>query len=87
MGVPPRFPDQEKDTIAKGHSPRPRFVTYADSDFLDVAAALGKILMVGKSPPYGCPTTNGDFLTSRTGVRPRPTWGLACQKRCLPVKE
>jgi hypothetical protein len=38
------LPDQEEDTIAKGHSLRPRFVTYADSDFLDVAAALGKIL-------------------------------------------
>ena len=38
------LPDQEEDTIAKGHSLRPRFVTYADSDFLDVAAVLGKIL-------------------------------------------
>ena len=38
------LPDQEEDTIAKGHSLQPRFVTYADSDFLDVAAVLGKIL-------------------------------------------
>jgi len=43
-GVPPRFPDQEENTIAKGHSLRPRFVTYADSDFPDVVAALGKTL-------------------------------------------
>ncbi|TSA07140.1 MAG: hypothetical protein D4R73_10185 [Deltaproteobacteria bacterium] len=38
------LPDREEDTIAKGHSLRPRFVTYADSDFLDVAAVLGKVL-------------------------------------------
>lgn len=38
------LPDREEDTIAKGHSLRPRFLTYADGDFLDVAAVLGKIL-------------------------------------------
>lgn len=38
------LPDQEEDTIAKGHSLRPRFVTYADSDFTDVAAVLSKVL-------------------------------------------
>lgn len=38
------LPDRDMDTIAKGHTLRPRFLTYADSDFLDVAAVLRKML-------------------------------------------
>lgn len=38
------LPDREKDTIAKGHTLRPRFLTYADSDLLDVAVVLSKML-------------------------------------------
>lgn len=37
-------PDREEGTVAKGHTLYPRFLTYADSDFLDVAAVLGKVL-------------------------------------------
>lgn len=36
--------DREADTIAKAHTLRPRFLTYVDSDFLDVAAVLSKML-------------------------------------------
>jgi hypothetical protein len=38
------LPDREKDTIAKGHSFRPRFISYIDSDFTDVAAVLSKMV-------------------------------------------
>jgi len=37
------IPDRENDTIALGYKLRPRFITYADSDFLDVAAVLMKM--------------------------------------------
>ena len=38
------LPDQERDTISKGHKLYPRFVSYADGNFADVAAVLGKML-------------------------------------------
>ncbi|NVM22393.1 MAG: hypothetical protein HWN68_11505 [Desulfobacterales bacterium] len=38
------LPDREEDTIAKGHTLRPRFLTYADGNFVDVAAVLHKML-------------------------------------------
>ncbi len=38
------LPDREEDTITKGHSLRPRFLTYINSDFGDIAAVLSKML-------------------------------------------
>ena len=38
------LPDREEDTVTKGHSLRPRFLTYIDSDFGDIAAVLSKML-------------------------------------------
>jgi len=38
------LPDREEETIAKGHILRPRFTTYTDSDFEDIAAVLKKML-------------------------------------------
>ncbi|MDY6989488.1 MAG: hypothetical protein SWQ30_15690 [Thermodesulfobacteriota bacterium] len=38
------IPDSEKETVALGHSLYPRFLSYADGDFRDVAAVLGKML-------------------------------------------
>ncbi len=38
------LPDREEDTIARGHSFRPRFISYIDSDFTDVAAVLSKMI-------------------------------------------
>lgn len=35
--------DQDSETIALGHNLRPRFITFADSDFLDVASVLMKM--------------------------------------------
>ena len=37
------LPDADPQTIAQGHSLRPRYVTNIHSDFQDVAAVLGKI--------------------------------------------
>lgn len=37
------LPDREDSTIDKGHRLQPSFLTYADSDFLDVAAVLTKM--------------------------------------------
>jgi len=38
------LPDREDDTIAKGHTLGPRFLSYADSNFIDVAGVLSKML-------------------------------------------
>ncbi len=43
------LPNQEKDTITKGHSLRPRFISYADSDFSDVRDVFSNIM--GKIHP------------------------------------
>ena len=37
------MPDRQNNTISLGYKLRPRFITYADSDFLDVAAVLMKM--------------------------------------------
>ena len=37
------IPDRQNTTISLGYKLRPRFITYADSDFLDVAAVLMKM--------------------------------------------
>ncbi len=38
------LPDVESDTIALGHKLFPRFISYADGNFKDVAAVLKKML-------------------------------------------
>jgi hypothetical protein len=38
------LPDREDPTVAIGHSLRPRFLSYADSDFREVTAVLGKMI-------------------------------------------
>jgi hypothetical protein len=38
------FPDRDRNTVSAGHALRPRFVTFADSDFSDVGAVLGKMI-------------------------------------------
>ena len=38
------LPDQDKDSIKKGHTMWPRFLTYASSDFSDAAAVLRKMI-------------------------------------------
>lgn len=37
------LPDREKETIALGYKLRPRFITYTESNFLDVATVLMKM--------------------------------------------
>jgi hypothetical protein len=41
------LPDDDMETISRGHALRPRFVTYAESDFIDISAVLGKMLGIG----------------------------------------
>jgi hypothetical protein len=38
------LPDREDPTVAIGHSLRPRFLSYTDSDFREVTAVLGKMI-------------------------------------------
>lgn len=38
------LPDRERDTITAGHKLYPRFLSYMDSDFSDVALVLTKML-------------------------------------------
>lgn len=38
------LPDEEPETISNAHLLTPRFLSYIDSDFIDVAAVLGNIL-------------------------------------------
>ncbi|NQT58554.1 MAG: hypothetical protein HQ557_06185 [Bacteroidetes bacterium] len=40
------LPDRNKETISKGHSLYPRFLTYVDSDFSWVAAVLKKYCQI-----------------------------------------
>jgi hypothetical protein len=40
------LPDRTDETIAIGHKLRPRFLSYLDNDFKDVAAVLKKMLTV-----------------------------------------
>jgi hypothetical protein len=37
------LPDSDKDTVSKGHALYPRFVTYVDSDFKDLAVFFKKL--------------------------------------------
>jgi len=41
------LPDREEDTVAWGHSLQPRFLSYIDNDFTDVAAVLDKMMRRG----------------------------------------
>lgn len=38
------LPDRDDGTVAIGHSLRPRFLSYIDSDYRDVAGVLGKMI-------------------------------------------
>jgi len=38
------LPDSSPDTVARGHILRPRFLSYGDGDFQDVAAVLSRMI-------------------------------------------
>jgi hypothetical protein len=38
------LPNSDPETVAKGHMLRPRFLSYCDSDFVDVAAVLSLMI-------------------------------------------
>ncbi len=43
------LPDHKETTISDGHKMHPRFVSYIDSDFSDVAAVLNKMIYSAKN--------------------------------------
>jgi len=45
------LPDRDPSTLAQGHSLRPRFITYLDADFREMAAVLHNILHPAASEP------------------------------------
>ena len=50
------LPDHDPATVAKGHSIGPRFISYADGDFGDVTAVVGKMIgryVAGPGPRAG----------------------------------
>lgn len=61
------LPDRQDDTVTKGHLLRPRFLTYADGDFLDVATVLTKMLQ-SRYPNNGNSNHLEAILNSRRGV-------------------
>jgi hypothetical protein len=44
------LPDRENNTIALGHSLRPRFIAYKDGDWYETASVLGKMLEAAGAP-------------------------------------
>ena len=47
------LPDMEEDTLARAHKLFPRFLSYMESDFQDVAAVVVKVLSLLKPPIPG----------------------------------
>ncbi len=43
------LPDEDEETINMGHTLFPRFVTYVDSDFMDVQAVMRKMIQQERS--------------------------------------
>ena len=43
------LPDRDRDTISQGHKLYPRFLSYVDDNFADVAAVLEKMLRITES--------------------------------------
>ncbi len=46
IGIILILPDDKKETISAGHRLRPRYISYADGNFKDVAAVLRKMLEI-----------------------------------------
>jgi hypothetical protein len=65
------LPDKREDTVAKGHRLYPRFLSYADGDFIDVATVLKKMLSNG----------NGSFRPE--GEAGKPLWKDALIRKGL----
>jgi len=57
------LPDRKMETTAAGHRLHPRYLTYADSDFSEISAVLGK--MIGRVNP----TITADPKTAMGAVR------------------
>ena len=73
------LPDREDVTVAIGHSLRPRFMSYADSDFREVTAVLGK--MIGG---FYFSRRNKEFASNQVYPAGRPTGREAHYKKLAP---
>lgn len=50
------LPDTQEETISGGHRLAPRYLSYRDGDFMDVAAVIGKMLKNTQHAPYDTST-------------------------------
>jgi hypothetical protein len=63
------LPDRETETAAKGHLLRPRFLSYLDSDFSDLALVLEKMERISSTYPH---SIRSEFIIPRGGGNPHP---------------
>jgi hypothetical protein len=57
-------PDRRKETISKGHLFRPRYLSFRDSNFSDVAQVLQKLFKIASQTPH---LTQSEVHTPRGG--------------------
>ena len=68
------LPDSDPETIAKGHILRPRFLSYCDSNFQDVAAVLIQMIKnsdTNKKTDRASSTEKAMKRRSHCGLQPR----------------
>jgi hypothetical protein len=64
------LPDKREDTVSKGHSLYPRFLSYTDGDYADVAAVLQRMLSIA---PGSAHDEAGEGRLSSAGVSMKDT--------------
>lgn len=72
------LPDNDEGTIAQGHLLRPRFMSYQDNGFSDLAAVLQKMLKTSLPSPHSI--HDGVFLNRGGGSPPPPSFPLRKEK-------
>ena len=68
------LPDSNPETVAKGHILRPRFLSYCDGDFMDVAAVLSRMIGNSDSDVMRTPTSLGTDKKRRDRLPQRRTY-------------
>jgi hypothetical protein len=63
------LPDRETETVARGHLLRPRFMSYPDNDFSDVALVLKKMEAFALAYPH---SLQSEIQVPRGGDQPHP---------------
>ncbi len=62
------LPDDDLETVSRGHALRPRFVTYAESDFIDISAVLGKMLGIAALQSSSPASTKGPDIPGKRSL-------------------